>query len=176
MPRKRNPKRRRPQARRKVKLRTLRNPRSTPEARHQHSQAANPLLKRHTSPSRQLALSCHLLSPRRNLPAEAIRQPLRPLPPEREARKTDPLRSRTPPSRASQEVSDKTPLREPQTPQCASVRMQQLVAMKLKKSGKKAESRRKSKPRKRLKKRKKPEKRSKSGTKSKLKKRDRPDR
>src|SRR5215212_1597311 len=158
MPPKRNPKRRSPQARRKVKLRTLRNPRSRAEARHQHSQAANPLLKRHTSPSRQLALSCPLLSPRRNLPAEAIRQPLRPLPPEREARKRDPLRSRTPESRASQEISDKTPPKELLAPRCASVRMQQLIAKKLKKSGKK------------------PEKRPKSGRKKQLKKRDRYDR
>src|SRR5215217_6318659 len=119
MPRKRNPKQRRPQARRKVKLRTLRNPRSTAEPRHQNSQVANPPLKRNSSPSRHLALSCHLLSPRRNLPAEAIHQPLRPLPPEREARKTDPLRPRTPESRASQEVSDKTPPKELLAPRCA---------------------------------------------------------
>src|SRR5215218_1103712 len=170
MPRKRNPKRRRPQARRKVKLRTLRNPRSRAEPRHQNSQAANPLLKGHTSPSRQLALSCPLLSPRRNLPAEAIRHLLRPLPPEREARKRDPLRSRTPQSRASQEVSDKTPPKELLAPRCASVRMQQLIEKKRKKSGKKPESRRKSKQRK------KPEKRPKSGRKKQLKKRDRYDR
>src|SRR5215207_1567230 len=165
MPRNRNPKRRRPQARRKVKLTIPRNPRSTAEARYQKSRAANPPLKRNTSPSRQPALSRHLLSSKRNLPAEAIHQPLRPPPPERGERKAIPLRPRTPQSRASQKVSEKTPLREPLAPQCASVRMQQLTQKKLKKSGKKPESRRKSKPRKRLKKRKKSEKRPKSGRK-----------
>ena len=56
------------------------------------------------------------------------------------------------------------------------MRMQQLIEKKLKKSGKKPESRRKSKPRKQLKQRKKPEKRPKSGRKKQLKKRDRYDR
>jgi len=50
--------------------------------------------------------------------------------------------------------------------------MQQLIEKKLKKSGKKPESRRKSKPRKQLKQRKKPEKRPKSGRKKQLKKRE----
>jgi len=54
--------------------------------------------------------------------------------------------------------------------------MQQLIEKKRKKSGKKPESRRKSKPRKQLKQRKKPEKRPKSGRKKQLKKRDRYDR
>src|SRR5215217_7516110 len=158
MPRKRNPKRRRPQARRKVKLRTLRNPRLRAEPRHQNSQVAHPPLRRNSSPSRQLALSYHLLSPRPNLLAEAIHQPLRPLPPEQGERKRDPLRSRIPQSRASQRASDKTPPKELLAPRCASVRMQQLIEKKLKK------------------KRKKPEKRPKSGRKKQLKKRDRSDR
>src|SRR5215216_211100 len=136
MPRKRKPKRRRPQAGSKVKLRTLRNPRLSAKARYPNSRALNFPLKRNTSPSPQPVLSRHLLSPRRNLYPGTIYQPLQPPPPQRGQRKAVPLRPRAPQSRASQKVSDKTPLKEPLAPRYASVRMKQLTERKLKKTGK----------------------------------------